>query len=126
MSPRRPLRIELPELSPAQAESLWNFLDDLASDFWDSYGTDLLQLEQERAHLSLAQPDLTDQCYGLGCASCCAAPVRPEMTPRSIPTSDQATPLAVTGFRPGPVRGRKHPHLELVRDSSTTGTRRGR
>ncbi len=35
MSPRRPLRIklDLPELSPAQAESLWNFLDDLASDF---------------------------------------------------------------------------------------------
>jgi hypothetical protein len=37
--------MELPELTPEQADFLWNFLEDLASDLWDAYENDIDQLE---------------------------------------------------------------------------------
>ena len=51
MSARRPIRIdlELPELTPAQADFLWTFLDDLASELWDAYESELLEVEEERS-----------------------------------------------------------------------------
>ena len=47
MSIRRPVRInaQLPELTPAQATFLWNFLEDLACELWDAYQPELLQLD---------------------------------------------------------------------------------
>ena len=47
MSTRRRVRIEveLPDLTPTQAEFLWNLLDDLASELWDAYETDIIELE---------------------------------------------------------------------------------
>jgi len=49
---RRRIRIdlELPELTPAQADFIWNFLDGLAADLWDAYQGELLDLEYERSH----------------------------------------------------------------------------
>ena len=50
MTRRRPIRInvQLPELTPVQAESLWNFLEDLTSELWDAYEPELLDLDAER------------------------------------------------------------------------------
>ena len=51
MTTRRPIRInvDLPEVTPAQANLLWNFLDDLAMQLWDVYEKDLLQIDDERS-----------------------------------------------------------------------------
>jgi hypothetical protein len=48
---RRPIRInaELPELTPTQVKSLWNFLDNLATELWDAYEPELLNLENEHS-----------------------------------------------------------------------------
>jgi hypothetical protein len=48
---RRPIHINvaLPEITPAQADLLWNFLEDLAAQLWDAYEKDLLQIEDERS-----------------------------------------------------------------------------
>jgi len=58
MTTRRRIRIdvELPELTPAQADFLWNFLDDLGSDLWDAYESELLEVEAERSR----PPDVHD------------------------------------------------------------------
>jgi hypothetical protein len=59
---RRHIRIDvdLPELSPAQADFLWNFLDDLASDLWDAYEPELLEIENQRSRPSDSEPDWAD------------------------------------------------------------------
>ncbi|MBI4870841.1 MAG: hypothetical protein HY814_04660 [Candidatus Riflebacteria bacterium] len=51
MSTRRPVRInaEMPELAPAQAHFLWNFLDDLAYQLWDAYEPELLRVQDDRS-----------------------------------------------------------------------------
>ena len=54
------IHVDLPELSPAQADFLWNFLDDLASDLWDAYEHDLLEVENERSRPPDPEPDWTD------------------------------------------------------------------
>jgi hypothetical protein len=105
MSPRHPLRInlELPELTPVQAESLWSFLDDFISDLWDAYETDLLQLEEERARVSLARQDATDQGDELGSRD--YSPQRDLLDDaEAISTSDQTstTPRSVRTDVPGP------------------------
>jgi hypothetical protein len=48
---RRRIRIdvELPELTPAQADFLWNFLDGLAADLWDAYESEVLEVENQRS-----------------------------------------------------------------------------
>ena len=48
MTKRRPIRInvELPELTAAQADFLWNFLEDVASALWEAYEADILDLEE--------------------------------------------------------------------------------
>jgi hypothetical protein len=58
---RRPIRIDvdLPELTPAQADLLWNFLDDLGMQLWDAYEKDLLQIEDERSRLPDPETDWT-------------------------------------------------------------------
>lgn len=62
MSARLPVRInlQLPELTPAQAEFLWNFLEDLASDLWDAYEQELLDLEAARFRLLDLDPEITE------------------------------------------------------------------
>ena len=44
---RRPVHIHvrLPELTPQQADSLWNFLEDLASQLWEAYEDEILEME---------------------------------------------------------------------------------
>ena len=44
---RRPvlISVRLPELTPVQADSLCNFLETLASQLWDAYEEDILQVE---------------------------------------------------------------------------------
>ena len=44
MTSHRSVRINLnlPELTPSQVESLWNFLEDLASAVWNEYENELL------------------------------------------------------------------------------------
>jgi len=41
--------IELPELTPEQAELLWSFLEKLATELWDAYEPELLELETRRS-----------------------------------------------------------------------------
>lgn len=69
MSNRRAVRIEveLPELTPAQADFLWNFLEDLATDIWDVYEPELLAFQDECSRPSEeAENDMTaDDCEGL-------------------------------------------------------------
>jgi len=59
MSARRPVRInlELPELTPAQAHVLWNFLEDLASNIWDAYETELLDTQDQLSRLPISHND---------------------------------------------------------------------
>jgi hypothetical protein len=49
VSARRRVRIDfdLPELTPAQADLLWNFLEELAMDLWEAYETELLEVENQ-------------------------------------------------------------------------------
>lgn len=51
MTTRRRIRVDfdLPELTPAQADFLWTFLESLASDLWDGYERELLDVENERS-----------------------------------------------------------------------------
>lgn len=51
MTNRRRIRVDvdLPELTPSQADFLWNFLEDLAMDLWDAYERELLEIENERS-----------------------------------------------------------------------------
>jgi len=58
----RPIRIDLqlPELTPAQAHSLWNFLDDLASELWLAYEPELLAVEDEPSPQPEPDNDWTD------------------------------------------------------------------
>jgi len=39
------ITVRLPELTPEQADSFWNFLESLASQLWDAYEEDILQVE---------------------------------------------------------------------------------
>ena len=48
MTTRRSVRITLPQLTPSQAESLWNFLEDLASAVWNEYENELLDCQHAR------------------------------------------------------------------------------
>jgi hypothetical protein len=41
--------VDLPELTPAQADFLWNFLEDLATELWDAYESELLEVENQRS-----------------------------------------------------------------------------
>lgn len=52
MTNRRRIRVDvdLPELTPAQADFLWNFLENLAMDLWEAYERELLEIENERSH----------------------------------------------------------------------------
>ena len=54
MPSHRNIRINLnmPELTPSQAESLWNFLEDLASALWEEYESELLDCQDQDAHVS--------------------------------------------------------------------------
>ncbi len=45
------LNVHLPELSPTQAELLWEVLSDLTAALWDAYADDLIEVEQQRQHL---------------------------------------------------------------------------
>jgi len=58
---RRRIRIdvELPELTPAQADFLWTFLDDLAADLWDAYEPELLDIENEHSRPPKIDTDST-------------------------------------------------------------------
>lgn len=49
MTTHRRIRIDidLPELTPAQADFLWNFLEDLATELWDAYESELLEVENQ-------------------------------------------------------------------------------
>ena len=49
--PRIHLNLHLPELSPTQADFLWQVLSDLTDALWDAYADDLLEVEQQRQHL---------------------------------------------------------------------------
>ena len=51
MTTRRRVHIDLdlPELTPAQADLLWNFLENLAMDLWDAYEPELLEVEHHRS-----------------------------------------------------------------------------
>ena len=57
MTTRRRVHIDiaLPELTPVQADLLWNFLEDLAMDLWDAYEPELLEVEHQRSFI--AEPD---------------------------------------------------------------------
>ena len=59
---RRPvhIRARLPELTPEQADSLWNFLESLASQLWDAYEEEILQVEDSfsTGHKDDPPPDL--------------------------------------------------------------------
>ena len=47
MTRRRPVRInvELPDLTAAQADFLWNLLEDITSALWDAYENDIIDLQ---------------------------------------------------------------------------------
>jgi hypothetical protein len=68
MSARRPVRIdfELPELTLAQAHTLWTFLDELASNIWDAYETELLKAEDQLSRLPLSHNDSTHPDHEIG------------------------------------------------------------
>ena len=61
MTARRQIHIDLdlPELTPAQADCLWHFLEDLATNLWDAYECDLLDLEDRRSRLHQPEIDWT-------------------------------------------------------------------
>jgi hypothetical protein len=54
------INVELPEFTPAQADFLWTFLENLASDLWDAYEQDLLDLDDARFRLQHADPETTE------------------------------------------------------------------
>jgi hypothetical protein len=56
---RHPVRInfELPELTPAQAKLLCEFLDRLSCDLWEAYEKELFDLEAEAFHAVQAADD---------------------------------------------------------------------
>jgi len=45
--PRVHINLELPELTPAQADSLWSFLENLASEIWNAYENEILEAQEE-------------------------------------------------------------------------------
>lgn len=62
MTARRHIHIDLdlPELTPAQADFLSNFLDDLAADLWDAYEQELLAVEEQRSRQIGSHDDWSD------------------------------------------------------------------
>lgn len=84
MTKRRPVRInvELPELTAAQADFLWNFLEDIASALWDAYEADILDLQD--AFSREAQDDSTADEYEAHLEKL-AAPCDPVSDPESDP-----------------------------------------
>ena len=53
MTDHPPIRIhlQLPQLTPAQAHSLCNLLQELASQIWDAYETEILDFEDAQLRL---------------------------------------------------------------------------
>jgi hypothetical protein len=60
---RPPVRIDvtLPELTPAQADCLWNLLETLAADLWDAYEPELLHAEDQRSRPPEVEDDWTPE-----------------------------------------------------------------
>ena len=59
MTDRRRVHVDLvlPELTPDQAELLWNFLENLATDLWEAYEPELLELETRRSPRPRDEPE---------------------------------------------------------------------
>ena len=60
MTARRRIRIDinLPELTPVQADFFWTFLEELAADLWDAYEPELLEIDNQRSRPDEYDADL--------------------------------------------------------------------
>ncbi len=60
MTDRRRIHIDidLPELTPVQADFFWTFLEELAADLWDAYEGELLEIDNQRSRPDEFDADL--------------------------------------------------------------------
>lgn len=52
--------VQLPELSPTQADLLWNVINDLTNALWDAYADELLEVDCQRQYLLDVEEDWAD------------------------------------------------------------------